>query len=550
MKKNSKKPIIFISIISGAVVLLTSVFFFPSEAIAITKQSVKNFKKYGKKTEVLEKVISSSSDKVFQNTYNTTHNNVANQQWFKINFVLDIPIFSLLKNFFTSKKTEPAVILLPKKYNFWTDMNVLGPLSLLTQSAVSSFFLISTYFIGKKTDQLDFKEKKINGRNQMIFSQDLLDNLHEKNFSTFITNFFFQEYFFERNLSTELCHLYKIIFSIRQVDEEQLVKNLVADYIFKDFYYLKFKELLGGDENFSYLLELKKNPNQKEKRLVIKEIQKIISISGGSHLSSILDGLSRKKIQETAGQSKKKNSVFQNFRCYVAKKRIQYFFEPEIEGEDENVLLSDNSSIYTYAIKFFVGFTSIIFLLCVFRVLVNRILISQELDSIENYLFKIFGSLKNIFSIGSETDTNEFDVNKFIQNDLASQNLIRECSKNKVKLEITLKELELQTLEVEKIKNERLDYVIDLNDRYKKVIDEVVEEMTSKVALQTSALEDSYKKKIIQFTKDMEAKVVFQTNNLKEQLEKNCLARLEEAMKKKAPKTLNFFDENEDETED
>ena len=141
-------------------------------------------------------------------------------------------------------------------------------------------------------------------------------------------------------------------------------------------------------------------------------------------------------------------------------------------------------------------------------------------------------------------------MNKFIQNDLASQNLIRECSKNKVKLEITLKELELQTLEVEKIKNERLDYVIDLNDRYKKVIDEVVEEMTSKVALQTSALEDSYKKKIIQFTKEMEAKVVFQTNNLKEQLEKNCLARLEEAMKKKAPKTLNFFDENEDETED
>ena len=60
MKKNSKKPIIFISIISGAVVLLTSVFFFPSEAIAITKQSVKNFKKYGKKTEVLEKLISSS----------------------------------------------------------------------------------------------------------------------------------------------------------------------------------------------------------------------------------------------------------------------------------------------------------------------------------------------------------------------------------------------------------------------------------------------------------------------------------------------------------
>lgn len=74
--------------------------------------------------------------------------------------------------------------------------------------------------------------------------------------------------------------------------------------------------------------------------------------------------------------------------------------------------------------------------------------------------------------------------------------------------------------------------------------------MTSKVALQTSALEDSYKKKIIQVTQEMEAKVVFQTNNLKEQLEKNCLARLEEAMKKKAPKTLNFFDENEDETED
>lgn len=200
---------------------------------------------------------------------------------------------------------------------------------------------------------------------------------------------------------------------------------------------------------------------------------------------------------------------------------------------------------------------SIIFLLCVYRVIINRILISQGLDSIETYLFKLFASFKNIFFIESEKDTNLFDVNQFIQNDLAVQNLIRDCSKNKVELDIAHKQLELQRLEVAKIKNEHNDYVIDINDRYQKIIDNLAEEMTAKVdefaaktTVRTNVLEDSYKKKTLLFAEEMEAKVAFQTSVLAEQLEKNCRARLQEAIKEKYLKTRNFFENNEDETED
>jgi hypothetical protein len=544
LKKGNKRSffMLLVSTFAGVVVLFCSLSF-PSQTIAVTRDNVKNIKKYTTFSQIQKDLVEKVAQEKF---FQTTNNVISKESWFKVNFVVDSNLLTFLKNLFTTKKNAPTVILLPKKDNLFKDLNIVGNISIFMQF-LSSCFLISTSLKEKKIDKLDFKEKKINGPNQNIFVKDLLKTLEEKDFSSFISNFFVNEYYFGRNLKTELAHLMYITEKIRECKEGEFVGNLLIDYIFKDVHHLEIKRLLGGNENLQYILALKANPNQKQKRLVIKEFKKIISISGGSDLSSILNGLSRKDNKTPKGKS-----VFQNFRAYVAKKRIQYFFQPEIEDQQQKTSVFDS-----YAVKYFVGFVSIIFLLCVYRVIINRILISQGLDSIETYLFKLFASFKNIFFIESEKDTNLFDVNQFIQNDLAVQNLIRDCSKNKVELDIAHKQLELQRLEVAKIKNEHNDYVIDINDRYQKIIDNLAEEMTAKVdefaaktTVRTNVLEDSYKKKTLLFAEEMEAKVAFQTSVLAEQLEKNCRARLQEAIKEKYLKTRNFFENNEDETED